>query len=163
MPFRLRRFCRCTSRGDDGARGMSTARWLADAVLLLHFGIVLFVVGGLLLIVAGNLAGWRWVNAWWFRLLHLAAIGVVVAEAWLGIECPLTTLESWLRVQAGESGMERGFVEHWVSRLLFYRAPAHVFTLAYTLFGLLVVAAWWAYPPTRRKRARHDGTSAPRT
>ena len=47
--------------------------WLADAVLLLHFGIVVFVVGGLVVIVAGNLRGWRWVNRWWWRLLHLAA------------------------------------------------------------------------------------------
>lgn len=134
---------------------MPMARGLADAVLLLHFGIVLFVLGGLLLIVGGNLAGWRWVNAWWFRLLHLAAIGVVVAESWLGIECPLTTLESWLRLQAGQPAIERSFVEHWVSRLLYYRAPPWVFTLAYTLFGLLVLLAWWVYPPTRRTRQRH--------
>ena len=132
------------------------ARWLADGVLLVHFGIVLFVVGGLLLIVAGNRAGWRWINRWWFRLLHLAAIVVVVAEAWLGIECPLTTLESWLRIQAGQAVVERSFVEHWVARLLYYRAPAWVFTLAYTVFGLLVVAAWWAYPPIARKRDRHE-------
>ena len=122
---------------------MPIARWMADTVLLLHFGIVLFVVVGLLLIVAGNLARWRWVNAWWFRLLHLASIAFVVAE-------------SWLRVQAGQTGLGRGFVEHWVSRLLYYQAPGYVFTLAYTLFGLLVLAAWWAYPPTRRKRARPD-------
>jgi len=128
----------------------------ADAVLLLHFGIVVFVVGGLLLVLAGNWAGWRWVNRWWFRLLHLAAIAVVVGESWLGIECPLTTLESWLRVQAGMPGMERGFVEHWVSRWLYYRAPGWVFTLAYTVFGLLVVAAWWVYPPRSRRTAKGD-------
>ena len=65
---------------------------LADAVLLLHFGIVVFVVGGLVVIVAGNLRGWRWVNRWWWRLVHLAAILVVVAESWFGVMCPLTTL-----------------------------------------------------------------------
>ena len=40
---------------------------LADAVLLLHFGVVIFVVGGLLAIVAGNLAQWGWVNQPSFR------------------------------------------------------------------------------------------------
>ena len=35
------------------------------------------------------------------RLAHLAAIAVVVAESWLGLTCPLTTLESWLRARAG--------------------------------------------------------------
>ena len=49
-------------------------RLLADAVLVLHFAIVLFIVGGLLLIVVGNLRHWRWVNARWFRFAHVAAM-----------------------------------------------------------------------------------------
>lgn len=122
-------------------------RLLADAVLSLHFAIVVFVVGGLVLVLVGNWRGWKFVNAWWFRLAHLAAIGIVVAQAWLGIVCPLTTLENWLRVQANEPAYEASFVEHWVSRLMYYDAPAWVFTLAYTLFGLAVIAAWWRYPP----------------
>lgn len=126
---------------------------LADAVLLLHFGIALFVVGGLPLIVAGNLLfSWPWVNGLAFRLAHLAAIVIIVGESWFGITCPLTTLESWLREQAGSSPYDAGFIEHWVQRLLFYRAPAWVFATAYTLFGLGVVAAWWYFPPARKTR-----------
>lgn len=121
--------------------------FLAGLVLLVHFGIVVFVVAGLPLIVAGNLCGWQWVNLVWFRLAHLAAIAVVVAEAWLGITCPLTTLESWLRLQAGLTPHDQGFVEHWVQRALYYQAPAWVFTSAYTLFGLLVAGVWWRWPP----------------
>ncbi len=127
------------------------AAWLAYAVLLIHLAVVVFNVGGLLLIVAGNRRGWRWVNRWWFRAAHLAAIGVVVAQAWFGITCPLTTLESWLRGLAGGAPYAAGFVQHWVQRLLFYDAPACVFASAYTLFGLLVVAVWWRHPPERRK------------
>jgi hypothetical protein len=123
---------------------------LADVVLATHFAVVLFVVGGLVAIVAGNLFGWRFVNTWWFRVAHLAAIAVVVAQAWLGIVCPLTTLESWLRMQAGEAAYETSFIEHWLTRLLFYDAPAWAFTAAYSLFGLAVVAAWWRFPPGRR-------------
>lgn len=128
------------------------AALLADAVLLAHLGIVLFNVGGLVLIVAGNRLGWRWVNQGWFRAVHLAAIAVVVAQAWLGITCPLTTLESWLRALAGTAPYNEGFIQHWVQRILFYEAPAWVFASAYTLFGLLVVAVWWRYPPERRDR-----------
>lgn len=123
---------------------------LADAVLSLHFGIVVFVVGGLVLIVAGNLRGWRWVNAGWFRLAHLAAIAVVVAQAWLGITCPLTTLEMWLRAQAGAGTYGGSFIEHWVARLLYYEGPPWVFALAYSLFALAVLAVWWRFPPQRR-------------
>ncbi len=123
---------------------------LADMVLLAHFGLVVFVVGGLAVILVGNLLGWRWVNNLWFRLAHIAAIAVVVAESWLGITCPLTTLESWLRAQAGSSGYDASFIEHWVQRILFHEAPPWVFASAYTAFGLLVAAAWWYFPPRRR-------------
>ncbi len=123
---------------------------LADMVLLAHFGLVVFVVGGLAVILVGNLLGWRWVNNPWFRLAHIAAIAVVVAESWLGITCPLTTLESWLRAQAGSSGYDASFIEHWVQRILFHEAPPWVFASAYTAFGLLVAAAWWYFPPRRR-------------
>lgn len=124
-------------------------RLLADAVLLLHFGVVVFVVAGLAAIVVGNLRRWRWVNGLWFRLAHLGAIGVVIVQSWLGRLCPLTVLESWLREQAGGAAYDRSFVEHWVQRVLFHEAPFWVFTVAYSVFGLLVLAAWWRFPPRR--------------
>lgn len=124
---------------------------LADVVLAIHFAIVVFVIGGLVAILAGNRYGWRFVRGWTFRLAHLGAIGVVMAQAWLGVACPLTTLESWLRAQAGEAGYETSFIEHWLTRFLFYDAPAWVFTAAYTLFGLAVAFAWWRFPPRRRE------------
>jgi hypothetical protein len=120
---------------------------LADAVLLLHFGVVLFVVGGLLLVVAGNWLRWRWVNHWWFRFAHLIAIAFVAAQAWLGQLCPLTTLESWLRAQAGSSTYSKRFIEHWFQELIYYDAPFWVFTVVYTAFAALVLLAWWRYPP----------------
>ena len=131
---------------------------LADAVLVLHVGIVIFVGGGLLLILAGNWRGWRWVNAWGFRLAHLAAIAVVVAEAWLGIVCPLTTLEMALRARAGAATYGGSFIEHWLQRLLYYDAPAWVFVLAYSLFAAAVVASWWWFPPARRGQSHTRGS-----
>ena len=122
---------------------------LADIVLATHLSVVLFVIGGLVAIFVGNLHRWRFVNSWWFRTAHLAAIAIVVAQAWLGVVCPLTTLESWLRVKAGGTAYETSFIEHWVTRFLYYDAPAWVFTAAYTVFGLAVVAAWWRFPPRR--------------
>lgn len=130
--------------------GPSLYRLLADAVLVLHLGVVVFVIGGLLLILLGNRRGWGWVNRRGFRLAHLAAIGTVVVQSWLGATCPLTMLESWLRVQAGAAAYGSGFIEHWVTRLLFWDAPPWVFGLAYTVFGMLVVLAWWRYPPRQR-------------
>lgn len=131
-------------------------QFLADAVLALHVAIVAFVVGGLLLVVVGNLRSWQWVNALWFRLAHLAAIAVVVAESWFGMVCPLTTLEMWLRTKAGSAIYGGSFVEYWLQRILYYDAPGWVFTLGYSLFGLAVAAAWWYFPPRAGKTGRRS-------
>lgn len=124
---------------------------LADAVLAIHLALVAFVVGGLVLILVGNLRGWRWVNGWWFRFAHFAAIGIVTVQAWLGATCPLTTLEMWLREQAGLGTYRESFIAHWLQWLIYYEAPLWVFTWVYTLFGLLVATMWWRFPPGRRR------------
>ena len=133
----------------------ATASLLADAVLLLHVCIAAFVIVGLAVVVIGNVVGWRWVNQRWFRLAHLLAIAVIVTEVWFGFSCPLTSLEMWLRSRAGVGGAYAGgFVEHWMSRLLYYQAPPWVFLLAYSVFGLLVAASWWYFPPASTRHGR---------
>lgn len=125
---------------------------LADLVLILHISVVLFVVGGLVVIVVGNIRNWLWVNAPWFRIAHLAAIAFVVAESLLDITCPLTTLEMWLRTQASEAIYSGSFIEHWLQRVLYYDLPAWIFTFSYSLFALLVIAIWWYFPPSFKSR-----------
>ena len=120
---------------------------LADTVLLIHFGIVIFVVLGLPAILIGNRSGWRWVNSLWWRLAHLATIVIVVLQAWLGRYCSLTKLETYLREQAGQGGYERSFIEHWVQRILYVDAPMWLFAVVYSGFALLVGWAWWRFPP----------------
>jgi Protein of Unknown function (DUF2784) len=131
---------------------------LADTVLFIHVGIVFFVVAGLPLTVLGNILRWHWVNNWYFRVAHLAAITVVVVQAWFGQYCALTTLENWLRVQAGATGYSKSFVEHWLERLIFVEAPFWVFMLVYTIFAALVAVTWWRYPP--RKGSKDKCTSS---
>jgi hypothetical protein len=130
----------------------STWQALADAVLVSHVALMAFVVLGLPLIVVGHLRGWRWARSPWLRLAHLGTIVVVAGEAWLGVVCPLTTLEMALRARARASTYQGSFVEHWLQALLFWQAPAWVFTAAYTAFGLSVLATWWAWPLRLRRR-----------
>lgn len=124
-------------------------RLAADAVLILHASFVIFVVVGLLLVLAGKPLGWNWVRHFGFRVAHLAAIAVVVLQAWLGAVCPLTSWEMRLRAQAGEATYPGAFIAHWVDRLLYYRAPDWVFVALYTAFGMLVVAGWFWVRPRR--------------
>jgi len=102
---------------------------------------------GLILILAGGLLGWEWVRNPWFRASHLAGVGLVVVQAWLGGVCPLTTLEMNLREKAGDETYHGTFIAHWLQKLLYYQAPPWVFVLTYTLFGLAVFGSWWKVRP----------------
>ena len=125
---------------------------LANAVLVLHVMIVLFIIGGLILTLAGGALQWGWVRNLAFRVLHLAAIGYVALEAWLGIVCPLTTLELWLRARAGQTVYDGDFIAFWLRKLLFFEAPPWVFTAAYSGFGLLVLLGWVLVRPRLPER-----------
>ena len=48
---------------------------LANAVLIVHVCIVLFIIGGLVLTLIGGLRRWAWVRNFWFRAAHLLGIG----------------------------------------------------------------------------------------
>jgi hypothetical protein len=128
---------------------------LANAVLIAHFLVVVFVVGGLVITAVGNLLHWQWVNNIWFRAGHLVTIGVVLFQSWLGLDCPLTTLEAWLRSKAGTAAYRESFIEYWLGKWLFYEVPWWAFVVSYSVFGLLVLAAWSHFPPKYGK-SRHE-------
>ena len=121
---------------------------MADAILVVHFGIVIFIVGGLLAVWVGAAAGWGWVRNPWFRYLHLGAIAFVAAEALLGVMCPLTVWEDLLRGGA----RAESFVGRWVRYFLFYEAPEWVFTAGYVAWTAATLATLWRVPPRRFDR-----------
>jgi hypothetical protein len=125
---------------------------LADATLVSHALFVAFVIGGQAAVLIGWWRGWGWTRGAVFRYAHATAIGVVVIKAWLGIPCVLTVLENALRARAGAEPYRQTFIAYWLGRLLYYSAPPWVFTLAYSLFALLALAAWIAVPPGRLAR-----------
>ena len=125
---------------------------LADATAVAHAFFVIFVVGGQIMILIGWMRDWRWTRNYPFRMWHLAGIGFVAVEAWLGVACPLTVLENRFRIAAGNGPYAMSFLGSWVDRLLFYSAPEWVFTAAYSIFALLVSFTFMAYPPSRSHR-----------
>lgn len=126
---------------------MTHASLLADIILAVHFLFVLFVVGGLGATWIGAALGWRWVRNLWFRVAHIAAILVVVAESLAGVWCPLTVWEDALR----GTREDMGFIARWIHRVMFYSFPQWVFTTAYVVFALAVIATFWIAPPRRKK------------
>jgi hypothetical protein len=119
---------------------------LADVLLVVHFAIAAFIVGGLILVWIGAPLGWRWIRNPWYRYLHLAAIAFVAGEGLLGIACPLTVWEDLLR-----GGLRpESFVARWAYRLLYYRAPEWVFSAAYLAWALATLLTLRLVPPTRK-------------
>ena len=120
----------------------------ADLLLVLHFAIVVFIVGGLILTWIGAWLAWAWVRNPWFRYLHLGAIAFVALEAIIGMTCPLTVLEDLLRGGA----RAESFVGRWVRHFLFYRAPEWVFTVLYVAWMAATLATLRLVPPRARRR-----------
>jgi hypothetical protein len=121
-------------------------RLLADVVLIAHVAFVSFVVGGLAFIWLGAWRSWEWVRGFWFRILHLCAIAFVAMEALIGMACPLTRLEDWLRLDETQGG----FTERWLHATLYWDFPAWVFTVAYVAFAGAVALTFVLLPPRRR-------------
>ncbi|MDB5788639.1 DUF2784 family protein [Caballeronia mineralivorans] len=89
----------------------------------------------------GSGLGWGWVGGGF-------AIGLVSTLSLLGIACPLTALEDWLR---NGSVRVQSFIERWVNRPLYYDLPAWMFTLSYVVFALMVLLTWRRIPPRQRR------------
>jgi hypothetical protein len=121
---------------------------VADALLVAHFAIAAFIVGGLVLVWIGAAAGWRWVRNPWFRYLHLAAIVFVALEALAGYACPLTIWEDLLR-----GGLRpESFIGRWVYAVLYYRAPEWLFAALYVAWAVATLVTLRAVPPRRTAR-----------
>ena len=101
-------------------------RLLADAVVVVHFAFIAFVVAGGLLVI---------VKRWW-ALLHLPAAAWAAYTEFTGTICPLTPLENELRRKAGEAGYAGGFVEHYLIPLIY---PAGLTASTQFWLGLAVI------------------------
>lgn len=119
---------------------------LADIILIIHFLIVGFNVGGLFIVWIGAIFRWKWIRHFWFRVAHLTAIGIVALEAVFGVACPLTEWEHRLRMQDG-GGYEGSFMQYWIHKIMFYSAPEYLFTIVYVSFTLIVIATLIFIPP----------------
>jgi hypothetical protein len=121
---------------------------IADLIVTIHLGYVIFVVLGLLVILLGGVFRWRFIRNFWFRVVHLAMIVTVVFEAIFGISCPLTVWEYKLRVAAGQKdAVDESFIARLIHQMIFFDFPPIVFTIGYCLFGIAVIASWWLIPP----------------
>jgi hypothetical protein len=84
-------------------------RLLADFILLFHFAFIVFAIfGGILVLYK------RWIL--WIHVPVILWASVVNLADWV---CPLTPLENMFYSMAGQAGYERGFIEHYITPIVY--------------------------------------------
>ena len=102
-------------------------RVAADLVLLAHFAFII-------LVVAGALVVFRYA---WFAWIHVPAASWGAFVELTGRVCPLTTLENFLRVHAGQEGYAVSFIEQYILPVIY---PAGLTRQVQLFLAALVVA-----------------------
>ena len=119
-------------------------RLLADAVLIIHLGFIAFVVLGGLLVL-------RWPRLAW---LHLPTVAWGAGIEFSGSICPLTPLEIGLRARGGGTGYRGGFIEHYITALIYSEGLNRNQQVALGVFVLVLNAAVYGWLLWRRRKSQ---------
>ncbi|MGI8809408.1 MAG: DUF2784 domain-containing protein [Acidimicrobiales bacterium] len=120
---------------------------LADLVVVVHLGFIVFVA-------VGSLLAWRYP---WLVWVHAPSVAWAVTTITIGVPCPLTQLEKDLRRSAGEVGYGGGFVDRYVEGVVYPES------LTLLLRGMVLAAIVLGYVGlghrrrTERARVECDG------
>ena len=124
-------------------------RIAADFVLMTHFA---FIV----LVVAGGLIVFRYA---WFAWIHIPAASWGAFIELTGRICPLTTLENYLRIRAGQEGYANSFIEQYILPVIY---PAGLTRqVQFVLAGIVVTVNVIIYATIllRKREARQRDTT----
>lgn len=114
-------------------------QWLADAVVVVHLGFLVFLA-------TGSLLAWRWPNLVW---LHLPSVAWGLVSISAGVACPLTALEEHFRALGGEQGRGGGFVDHYIEGVVY---PERFTPVLRLLIAAAVVAGYAGMVLRARRR-----------
>lgn len=117
---------------------------LADLVLIVHLGFILWVVLGGLAVLRRPRLAW----------LHLPCVTWGVAIELFGGYCPLTPLENHFRILAGQTGYAGDFIQHYLPALIYPAGLTRGIQIALGLFALTVNLAIYARLLKRRAAAK---------
>ncbi|SDT50997.1 DUF2784 domain-containing protein [Actinoplanes derwentensis] len=125
-------------------------RVLAEATMVAHFLFIAFVV-------LGGFVAWRWPKAIWWHLAAAAwGLCIVVFE----LNCPLTYVEDWARDRAGQSGLSRGFIDTYLTGVMYperYLNEVRLLIAAVVVFSYAGLAHRWRRRAPRQEAPRQEG------
>ena len=110
-------------------------RFLADVVMVTHFGSLVYLV-------VGGFMAWRWPRAIY---PHLVAVGWALGIVCVGFPCPLTSIEHRLRNETGEFG----FIDRYLEEIVYPEELTPVLRLA---VASLIAVAYWGWLRRRGPR-----------
>ncbi len=122
---------------------------IAEAIFVVHLAIIVFNVAGLIVIPLGAWLDWAIVRIAWLRLLHLALLAIVTAQALAGKACILTIWQSDL---LGLGQPAQPMIMRWVERLVYWNLPMWVFAVMYSGVFLYVLALTMFVPFWKKVR-----------
>ena len=115
----------------------------ANLVLIVHLAFVVFVLFGGLLVL-------RWARLVW---LHLPAVAWGALTEFIGIICPLTPLEVALRQLGGDAGYQGGFIDHYLTAVLYPSGLTREMQIWLGFAALLPNILIYGYFLVRKRRA----------
>ena len=124
----------------------------ADVILLIHFLFVAFVVLGFIFIWIGYFTKQKFAKNAKFRICHILVMGIVLCESLIGMICPLTEWENYLRVRGGQDQVyETSFMKEWIHKIMFFDFSELTFVIVYALFFALILLTFRVIPLDLRK------------
>ena len=115
-------------------------RLVADAAMVAHFLFLAYLV-------LGGFIAWRWP---WTIWTHLAVALYGLFNVIIGWPCPLTHVENWGRVRAGQATLPgTGFIDHYVAGVVYPRGNEAVVQV---LVACVVLTSWMGFLIRRRRR-----------
>ena len=120
---------------------------LAEAIFWSHVAVIAFAVFGLVAIPLGAWNGWKFVQVFWWRAMHLGLLGIVALQAVLGRACFLTIWESEFLRRAGEAASNEPLIRRWVTQAIYWPLPLWFFAILYVAVCAFTLILWWLIPP----------------
>ena len=97
----------------------------------------------------GAAYGWRFVRVGWWRILHIALLAAVAAQAVLGRACFLTL---WQAAASEAAAAPAPLIVRGVNRLIYWPLPVWIFAVLYVVVFGYALALFWLFPPHRRSK-----------
>lgn len=125
---------------------------LADIIVVIHFGWILFMLLGFILTLRGFFYR-RFFDRWLFRTLHLCGIIYVGLLALLREYCPLTILENILRVRYNpELRYPGSFIVYYVEKLVYPDVNPLIILIPTVIIAVFTILVFIVKPPAKIRR-----------